>query len=62
MRKPKSVSLAGTCPKCGESVEMVISKKQIKALMKGFKAGSKGEAEILAEKFLGRNEKGDLNY
>lgn len=60
MSKVKSVALIGTCPRCGESVEMVITKRQIKAIMKGFKTGSPSQAEITAEKFLGRDEKGDF--
>lgn len=60
MSNPKTVSLIGTCPRCGESVELVVSKKQIKAIMKGFKTGSPSEAEIVAETILGRDEKGDL--
>ena len=58
MSKPKTVSLFGNCPNCGEAVEMVITKKQIKAIMKGFKTGSPAEAELLAEIILGRNKKG----
>lgn len=56
--KPKTVALIGTCPRCGESVELLVSKKQ--ALMKGFKAGSPSEAEKLAEKILRRDKRGDL--
>ena len=50
--KPKSVALIGTCPHCGESVELVVTKKYLKAIMKGFKAGSPVEANLLAEKLL----------
>ena len=60
MSKPKSVALIGTCPRCGETVELIVTKKQVKALMKGFKTGSPIEAEILAETILGRDSKGDL--
>ena len=58
--KPKSVALIGTCPRCGESVELIVSKKQIKAIMKGFKASSPQQAERISEKFLGRDKKGNL--
>lgn len=60
MRRPKTVGLTGTCPHCGESVQIVVSKRQIKAIMKGFKAGSEAQAEMVAEKFLGRHKKGEL--
>lgn len=60
MSKPKTVALIGTCPRCGESVQLVVSKKQIKAIMKGFKTGSPSEAETVAEMLLGRDKKGDL--
>lgn len=53
-QKPKSVNLVGTCPHCGEAVELVLSKKQAKALMKGFKAGSPSEAELIAELHMKR--------
>jgi len=55
--KPKSVALKGTCPRCGEEVELVVTKKQVKALMKGFKAGSPAEAEKLAEILMQRGER-----
>lgn len=61
MSMSKSVALIGTCPHCGETVELVVTKKQIKAIMKGFKAGSLSQAEIVAEKILGRDAKGNLN-
>lgn len=56
----KSVALIGTCPRCGESVEMIVSKRQIKALMKGFKAGSTSQAEIIAENIIGRDKQGNM--
>jgi transcription initiation factor IIE alpha subunit len=54
------VALIGTCPRCGESVELVVSKKQLKAIMKGFKAASPSEAEKVVETILRRDGKGDL--
>jgi len=60
MSKPKGVALVGTCPRCGESVEVIVTKKQLKAIMKGFKASSPSEAEMLSEKLLGRDKKGNL--
>jgi len=59
-QKPKSVALIGTCPRCGESVELIVTKKQVKALMKGFKTGSPSEAERMAETILRRDRKGNL--
>ena len=54
--RPKAVKLIGNCVRCGEAVEFILTKKQVKALWKAFKAGSPSEAEILAEK------KGALDY
>lgn len=56
----KAVGITGTCPRCGESVEMVLTKKQLKALLKGMHAGSTAAAELTVERVLGRDEKGDL--
>lgn len=58
--KPKAVGLKGTCPRCGEEVEVIVTKKQVKALYKGFKCSNPSEAEIIAEQTLGRDKKGDL--
>lgn len=58
----KAVGLKGTCPHCGEEVEMIVSKKQLKALLKGMKAANPPLAEKLAEQALGRNKKGDLKF
>jgi len=58
----KAVGLKGTCPHCHEEVEIVISKKQLKALLKGMKAITKAEAERTTEQILGRDKKGDLKF
>jgi transcription initiation factor IIE alpha subunit len=60
----KAVGLKGTCPRCGEEVELIVSKKQLKALLKGMKATSvaKAKAEYIAELSLGKDKKGDLNF
>jgi len=58
--KPKSVALIGTCPHCGESVEVIVTKKQLKTIMKGFKTSNPSEAEMLTEKLLGRDKTGNL--
>ena len=60
--RPKTVALIGTCSNCGESVEVMVSKKQVKALMKAFKASTPQEANRLAEAILGRNKKGSLRF
>lgn len=51
MPRPSHVALVGTCPHCHESVELIVSKKQAKAIFKAFKlnireAQLKGEASI----------------
>jgi len=50
--KPKAIALVGVCPHCGEPIEIVISKKQIKAIYKGFKLPIL-QAQIQAEKTIG---------
>lgn len=59
-KRPEGVRLIGTCSHCGEAVELILTKKQIKGIMKGFKASSSSQAELVAEKFIGRTTKGDL--
>ena len=58
----KAVGLKGTCPRCGEEVELVVSKKQLKVLLKGMKATTVAKAEYIAELSLGRNKTGELNF
>lgn len=58
----KAVVLKGTCPRCGEEVEVILSKKQLKALLKGMKATTVAKAEYIVELSLGRDKKGDLNF
>jgi transcription initiation factor IIE alpha subunit len=58
----KAVGLKGTCPRCGEEVEVIVSKKQLKALLKGMKATTVAKAEYIAELALGKDKKGDLNF
>lgn len=52
------------CPKCGEvfEAEIVISKKQAKAIYKGMKASTPAQAEIAAERLIGRDKKGELKF
>lgn len=51
MPNPKMVSLVGTCPKCGESIELVISKKHAKIIFKSFKVNIQ-QAQLSADKVL----------
>jgi len=55
--KPKAIALVGVCPHCGEPIEIVISKKQIKAIYKGFKLPVL-QAQIQAEKTIEVEERG----
>jgi uncharacterized protein (UPF0212 family) len=58
----KAVGLKGTCPRCREEIEIVVSKKQLKALLQSMKATSPQEAERITEQILGRDKKGDLKF
>lgn len=58
----KAVALKGTCSHCGEEVEIIVSKKQLKALLKGMKATTVAKAEYTIELSLGKDKKGDLNF
>lgn len=58
----KAVGLKGTCRHCGEEVELIVSKKQLKALLKGMKATTVAKAEYIAELSIGRDEKGELTF
>jgi len=48
--KPNAVGLKTTCPYCGEEVEIIVTKKQIKALAKGFKYPTPSKADLETEK------------
>jgi len=50
-RRPSHVALIVTCPRCGESVEIVITKKQAKAIYKAFKLPIR-EAQLKGEKAI----------
>ena len=56
----KAVGIKATCSRCGEEVEITLSKKQVKALYKAFKYSDPSLAEISVEKSLGRDKKGNL--
>jgi len=51
MSRPDHVKLIGVCPRCGESIELVMSKREIKMLYKGFKRPVL-EAQLQVEKEL----------
>ena len=50
----KTVRLTCTCDRCGESFELVLTKAQVKMLMKAFKQGAK-EATGFMDKSLEKN-------
>ena len=56
----KAVGIKGTCPNCGEEVEILITKKQVKAIAKAFKYSDPSLAEMNVEKSLGRDKLGNL--
>ena len=58
----KAVALKGVCIHCSEEVEVIVSKKQLKALLKGMKATTPAKAEYIVELSLGRNKTGELNF
>ena len=61
MSKPlKAVALKGTCPRCHEEVELILTKRQLKALLKGFKAPTPSQANLTVEKTLGQDKQGNL--
>ena len=52
--KPNMVALIWTCPKCGEPIEIAFTKKEIKAILKGFKHQDKATMEKVVEQALKR--------
>ncbi|MFH0896478.1 MAG: hypothetical protein V1850_00310 [Candidatus Bathyarchaeota archaeon] len=46
--KANIISMTGSCPRCGESIDISLSKSEIKEILRGFKLGN--IANILAEK------------
>ena len=58
----KAVGLKKTCPHCGEEVELVLSKKQVKALFKGFKNQTIVAADKSVEETLGLDDRGNLKF
>jgi len=49
MSRPNTVAVSGTCPQCGTEVQIVMSKKELKMLLKGFKMPIR-QAQIQTEK------------
>jgi hypothetical protein len=43
MGKPQAVALVRVCPYCQESAEVVLTKKQVKKLLKGFKRSARSQ-------------------
>jgi len=56
----KAVALKGTCPRCHEEVELIITKKQLKAILKGFKTATPSQADLTVTKTLGLDKQGNL--
>ncbi len=50
-KTPTSIGLVVTCPKCGEPVEIIITKKEIKQIYKAFKYPI-SKAQLITEKRL----------
>jgi hypothetical protein len=48
--KPKAVALVGVCPYCHESAEVVLTKKQVKKLLHGFKLSARNRAVGVKDK------------
>jgi predicted RNA-binding Zn-ribbon protein involved in translation (DUF1610 family) len=42
--KPQAVALVGVCPYCHESAEVILTKKQVKKLLHGFKLSARNRA------------------
>lgn len=57
----KAVGVIRACPHCDTEVQIILTKKQLKAMLKGLKESSPAKAEMLVENILGRDEIGDLN-
>lgn len=36
-KRPESVALIGTCSQCGTEVQIIVTKRELKAILKGFK-------------------------
>lgn len=63
MKAPiKSVSIVKACPYCNSEVQILVSKRQLKAMLKAMKCSTKSEAEIMSDKLIGRDKEGDLKW
>lgn len=59
----KTVAITRACPNCNEEVTTLISKRQLKAMLKAMKQATPAQAELMAEKIIGRDSKtGDLKW
>lgn len=58
----KSVSIIKSCPYCNSEVQILISKRQLKIMLKAMKCSTKSEAEMMSERLIGRDENGDLEW
>jgi|WetSurMetagenome_2_1015567.scaffolds.fasta_scaffold25907_7 hypothetical protein len=50
--KEKAVRVISVCTRCGESTEIFLTKKQVKAIFKSFKEPTVERAEACAEKAM----------
>lgn len=54
--KERVVKVLGTCPHCNEAVEMVMTKKQVKMILKGFQMPIM-RAQLMTEHEMQKAEK-----
>ena len=59
----KAVGIIRACPYCNSEVQIILSKRQLKAMLTAIKAKSPVEAEKITEQLIGRDNKtGDLKF
>ena len=56
----KAVGLSATCQHCNTEVQVIVTKRQLKALLKGMACSNPSEADILVENILKRDKQGSL--
>ena len=56
LSQQKMLRLIANCPHCGETVEIEVTKREVKEMLKGFKLSLK-EANLRSDDFLRRNWK-----
>ena len=53
----KAVGIIRACPYCNTEVQIVVTKRQLKAMLTAMKSASPSEANILCEQLIGRDDK-----